>query len=88
MMPIRAEAVALQPVNGSSVIHEEYETIRHSKTKLEVGERRVPRAVKNVARDYEQILARFPGTNRPVRTDNDDEKDNKGERIEQHARRV
>jgi len=51
-------------------------------------EGRVPRAVKYVARDHEQILARFPGTDRPVRADNDDEKDDKGKRIKQHARRV
>ena len=54
----------------------------------ERSEWRVPRAVKYVARDHEQILARFPGTDRPVRADNDDEKDDKGKRIKQHARRV
>src|SRR3954447_8390374 len=37
-------------------------------------ERRVPRAVKNVTGYDEQIFPRLPGTNAPVKSDNDREK--------------
>ena len=50
------------------------------------GERRIPRAVENVARDYEKILPRIPGTDAPVRGDDDYKKDNEGKRIEEHYR--
>jgi hypothetical protein len=48
---------------------------------------RVPRAVKNVARDHEEIFPRVPGTHAPISGDDDYKKDDEGERIEKHARR-
>src|SRR6266508_6731160 len=52
------------------------------------GKRRVPRAVKNVARDDEEIFPRVPGMHVPVSGDDDCKKDNEGERIEKHDRRA
>ena len=49
---------------------------------------RVPRAVKNVARDHEEIFPRVPGMHAPVDGDDDYKKDNEGERIEKHGRRA
>ena len=52
------------------------------------GKRRVPRAVKDVARDYEKIFPRIPGMHAPVSGDDDCKKDYEGERIEKHDRRA
>ena len=52
--------------------------------KEERGERRIPCAVKNIARGYEQILPRCPGPYRPIKKNDDGKKDEKRERIEQH----
>ena len=48
---------------------------------------RVPRAVKNVARDHEEIFPRVPGTHAPVGGDDDYKEGDEGERIEKHGRR-
>ena len=61
--------------------------IECSRREEEHSERRIPRAVKEVARDEEQILPRFPRAHRPVRAQNEHEKDDKGERVEQHRSR-
>src|SRR5207249_11494267 len=49
------------------------------------GEWRVPRAVKNVARDYEKIFPRVPGTHAPVRDDDDCKKGDERKRSEEHT---
>src|SRR5437762_6701000 len=51
------------------------------------GKRRVPSAIKNVTRDYEEIFPRVPGTYAPVGSDDDYKKDDEGKRIEKHDRR-
>src|SRR5205814_8515475 len=51
------------------------------------GKRRVPSAIKNVTRDYEEIFPRVPGTYAPVGSDDDCKKDDEGKRIEKHDRR-
>src|SRR5438874_11904543 len=51
------------------------------------GERWVPRAVENIARDHEKIFPRVPRTHTPVGSQDDCKKDDEGERIEKHARR-
>ena len=56
--------------------------------KKQCGEWRVPRAVKNVACDYEKIFSRVPGTNTPVGGDDDYKKDDERERIEKHYGRA
>ena len=48
------------------------------------GEWRVPRAVKNVACDHEEIFPRVPRMHAPVGGDDDCKKDDEGERIEEH----
>ena len=55
--------------------------------KEQCGERRIPRTVKNIARDDEEIFPRIPGTYAPVGSDDDCKKDDEGERIEKHDRR-
>jgi hypothetical protein len=45
----------------------------------------IPGAVKDVASDYEKILARVPGTDAPIACDDDYKKDNEGKRIEKHT---
>ena len=49
------------------------------------GKRRIPRPVKNVARDYEQIFPDRPGSDAPIGGQDHHKKDNKGERIEEHG---
>jgi hypothetical protein len=61
--------------------------IHRRRGKEQRGERRVPRTVKNIARDYEEIFPRVPGTYAPVGSDDDCQKDDEGERIEKHDRR-
>jgi hypothetical protein len=56
--------------------------------KKQCGEWRVPRAVKNVACDYEKIFPRLPGTNNPVGGDDDCKKDDERQRIEEHGVRA
>ena len=51
----------------------------------ERGERRVPGAIKDVTGDDEQILPRRPGTNAPVKRDNDDEENDESERVKEHG---
>ena len=51
------------------------------------GERGVPRAVENVARDHEKIFPRVPRTHAPIGSEDDCKKDDEGERIEKHVRR-
>ena len=52
------------------------------------GKWRVPRAVKDVARDYEKIFPRVPGTNAPVNGDDDCKKGDERKRIEKHGQRA
>ena len=52
------------------------------------GEWRVPRPIKNVARDHEEILPRVPGTHAPVHGHDDCKEDDERERIEKHGRRA
>jgi hypothetical protein len=61
--------------------------IHRRRGKEQRGERRVPRTVKNIARDYEEIFPRVPGMDAPVSGDDDYKKDDEGERIEKHDRR-
>ena len=51
-------------------------------------ERRVPRAVKDVASDYEKILPRIPGTYAPIGGDDGYKKDDERKRIEKHCGRA
>ena len=53
--------------------------------KEERGKRWVPRTVKNVTCDHEQIFSRGPGMDAPVRGHDDDEKDNESDGIEKHG---
>jgi hypothetical protein len=62
--------------------------IHRCRGKEQRGKWRVPRAVKNVARDHEEIFPRVPGTHAPVDGDGDRKKDNEGERIEKHGWRA
>src|SRR6266496_189284 len=62
--------------------------IHRRRRKEQYGEWRVPRAVKNVARDYEKIFPRVPRTNTPVGGDDDYKKDDERQRIEEHGRRA
>ena len=62
--------------------------IHRRRGKEQRGEWWVPRAVKNVTRDYEKIFPRVPGTNIPVGDDNDYKKDDERQRIEEHGRRA
>ena len=48
-------------------------------------EGRIPRAVKDVARDYEEILPCIPGMYAPIGDDDDYKKDDERERIEKHC---
>jgi hypothetical protein len=61
----------------------------HRRSGKEQGSKwRIPRAVKNVACDYEKIFPRVPGMNTPVGGDDDYKKNYERERIEQHGRRA
>ena len=62
--------------------------IHRCRGKKQGGKWRVPRAVKNVARDYEKIFPRVPGMNTPVGDDDDYKKDDERQRIEEHGRRA
>ena len=53
--------------------------------KQERGERRIPGPVKNVTRDDEQILAKVPAVQAPVKRRNDDVENDECERVEQHG---
>ena len=46
---------------------------------------RIPRAVENVARDYEQIFSELPAANAPVKGDDDYEENDESERIKKHG---
>ncbi len=52
------------------------------------GEWRVPRPVKDVARGYEKIFPRVPGTYAPVGGDDDCKKGDERKRIEKHGQRA
>lgn len=54
----------------------------------ERGKGRIPRAVKNVTRHDEEIFARGPGAQHPIRAHHHREKDDEGERVEKHALRL
>src|SRR6266699_1891959 len=62
--------------------------IHRCRGKKQRGKWRVPRAVKNVARDDEEIFPRVPGTHAPVDGDGDRKKGDEGERIEKHGWRA
>jgi hypothetical protein len=62
--------------------------IHRRRGKEQRGEWRVPRAVKDVARDYEKIFPRVPGMNTPVGSDDDYKKDDERQRIEEHGWRA
>ena len=49
------------------------------------GERRIPRAVKNIAGDDEQIFSQLPAAKTPVEREDNDIKDNKSERVKKHG---
>ena len=51
----------------------------------ERGERWIPRSIKNVTRDHEQIFARIPAAHAPVESGYDYIEDDKGERIKKHG---
>ena len=51
----------------------------------ERGERRVPSAIKNVTGYDEQVFPRCPGTNAPVKGDNDHEENDESERVKEHG---
>ncbi len=51
-------------------------------------ERRIPRAVKDVASDYEKILPRIPGMYAPIGGNDGCKKDDERERIEKHGGRT
>src|SRR5215475_4546042 len=55
--------------------------------KKQRGERRVPRAVKNVARDDEKVFPELPAAKAPVKRRYDYVKNDEGERIEKHGER-
>jgi len=61
--------------------------IHRRRGKEQRGEWRVPRTVKNITRDYEEIFPRVPGTYVPIEGDDDRKKDDEGERIKKHERR-
>lgn len=52
--------------------------------KEECREGRIPRAVKDVTRDHEQVLARPPGCDAPVERYDDNKENDKGKRIKKH----
>jgi len=58
--------------------------IHRRRRKEQRGKRWVPRTVKKIARDHEEIFPRVPGTYTPVGSDDDCKKDDEGERIEKH----
>ena len=49
------------------------------------GKRRIPRAVKNVTGNDEQIFSDLPSAKAPVERDDDYEKNDEGERIKKHG---
>ena len=51
----------------------------------ERSERWVPRAVKSITGYDEQIFPRLPRTNAPVKSDNNHEENDEGERIKEHG---
>ena len=59
--------------------------IHRRRGKEERGEWRVPRAVKDVARDHEQIFSQIPSTQAPVERNDDYEENDEGERIKKHG---
>src|SRR2546428_4919225 len=60
--------------------------IHRRRGKKQRGEWRIPCAVKNIARYYQKIFPRVPGTDAPVRGHDDRKKDYEGERVEKHRR--
>jgi hypothetical protein len=55
--------------------------------KKQRGEWRIPRAVKNVARQDQQVLSQLPAVKAPVERHDNCEKNNKRERVEKHCGR-
>src|SRR5207248_7241676 len=58
--------------------------IHRRRGKKQRRERRIPRAIENVARCYEQVFARVPGPDAPVRGHHGREENDEGKRIEKH----
>src|SRR5205085_12242008 len=58
--------------------------IERSRGEEQGGERRIPGAVKNVARDQKKVLARLPRTHRPVGREHQKEENDESERVEKH----
>jgi hypothetical protein len=58
--------------------------IHRGRGKKECGKGRIPCAVKNVAGDDEQVFPQRPGSDAPVKRDDDYEKDDESERIKKH----
>ena len=79
--PARMRAFRLGNLSAEPKIH-----CRRGKEQR--GERRVSRAVKDVARAYEKIFPRVPGTNAPVGSDDDCKKGDERKRIEKHGWRA
>src|SRR6266704_3587405 len=52
------------------------------------GKWRIPRAIKNIACDHEEIFPRVPGTHAPVHGHDDSKEDDEREGIEEHGRRA
>src|SRR4051812_31413099 len=52
--------------------------------KQQRSERRVPRAIENIARDEKEVLTRIPRTHAPVQAEHNHEKGDKGKRVKQH----
>ena len=60
--------------------------VHRGRGEKERSEWRIPRAVKDVTRDHQQIFSRLPRANAPVKRDDDYEEDNESKRIKQHGR--
>jgi len=59
--------------------------VHRCRGKQKRGEGRIPRAVKDIAGDDEQIFPRRPRTDAPVKRDHDHEEGNESERVKKHG---
>src|SRR6266446_3485444 len=59
--------------------------IHRGRGKKERSERRIQRAIKDVAGDDKQILPRRPGADAPEKRDDDHEEDDERERVKKHG---
>ena len=62
--------------------------VHRGRGKEKSGERRIPRSVKNVTGDDEKIFPRLPPADAPIQHQHDREKDDEGERIEEHRKLI